>query len=68
MYPLGACISNLSFFLEEKALQYQKFLRNLKIFTVLKEMMCKLYLSGESSGDVLEYQKLLEVKITDYVA
>lgn len=31
-------------------------------------MMCKLYLSGESSGDVLEYQKLLEVKITDYVA
>lgn len=68
MYPLGTCISNLSLFLEEKALQYQKFLRNLKIFTVLKEMMYKLYSSGESSGDILEYQKLLEVKITDYVA
>lgn len=70
MCPLGICISNLSFFLgvEEKALQYQKFLRNLKIFTVLKAVMCNLYSSGESSGEVLACQKLLEVKITDDVA
>lgn len=70
MHPLGICISNLTFFLcvEEKGLQYEKFLRNLKIFTVLKEVMYNLYSSGESSGDLLECQKLLEVKITGGVA
>lgn len=60
----------MTFFLgvEEKALQHEKFLINLTILTILKEVTYNSYSCEESLREVLACQKFLEVKITDDVA
>jgi len=60
---LGVRVSNLTLVLGLE--QHEKCLRDLKIFTVLKEATYNSYSSERRSRGVLGRQKFLEVKITD---